>query len=281
MAVYLDWPLAEIPDLVSQYDRYAEIYDLIFQSRGDDINFYVGQACEILPRGGDMLELGTGTGRLAEGLVAAGFGVVGSDFSKGMLRRAYERQQRIGANFVPLYADIKTMALQRKFPLIVAPFGMMAHLLTAAERLAVMRVVFDHLEPGGHFIFDDLPNWISGPAKGDTLDSIGAATDPDTALQVRATSTSIDIAGEPLTLCYHFLDWFNADGLIRRVSVRVVFRNTALEDDLRWLAEAGFQDVQLLGGFDRRPFVTAQPSANARLIVTCVRPPRARRESAS
>jgi hypothetical protein len=272
MAAHLDWPLAATPDVVSEYDRYAEIYDLIFKSRGDDIKFYVDQAHEILPEGGELLELGTGTGRLAESLVEAGFGVVGVDFSTGMLRHAYERQQRIGAKFVPLYADIRNMALERRFPLIIAPFGVMAHLLTVEERLAAICTIFNHLEPSGCFIFDDLPNWISGPAKGDTLEVVGTAVDPDTGLEVRATTTSFDIDGEPLTLCYHFLDWFNDNGLVRRVSVRVVFRNTALEDDLRWLGDTGFQNVQLFGGFDRRPFAMTKPDDNSRLIIKCVRP---------
>ncbi len=272
MAAHLDWPLAETPDLVSEYDRYAEIYDLIFKTRGDDIKFYVDQAREILPAGGEILELGTGTGRLAESLVETGFVVVGVDSSKGMLRRAHERQQRIGANFVPLHVDIRNMALGRTFRLIIAPFGVMAHLLTVEERVAAMRTVFDHLEPGGTFIFDDLPNWISGPAKGDAIDVVGTALDPGTGLQVRATSTSIDIGGEPLTLCYHFLDWLKDSGLVRRVSVRVVFRNTALEDDLRWLGDAGFAQIRLFGGFDRRTFDRATPNSNSRLIIRCTRP---------
>jgi hypothetical protein len=165
------------------------------------------------------------------------------------------------------------MALGRRFPLVIAPFGMMAHLIHEDTRREVMRRVFDHLEQGGTFIFDDLPGWLAGPAAGDRIEVVGTAQDPETGLDVRATSVSIDIAGEPLTLCFHFLDWQTGGQLVRRVTVRVIYRNTTIEDEIRWLREAGFRHFVLLGGFDGRPFSKTELKNNSRLIIQCERPP--------
>lgn len=272
MRTHLDWPVTEEPDLAAEYDRYADVYDMFFHARGEDLDFYTNRIREILTPGGELLELGTGTGRVAERLTGAGFRVTGVDFSRGMLEKAFERQQRIGDRFTPLYADVRTLALGRRFPLIIAPFGMMAHLLRDEDRQETMRRVFDHLEPGGTFIFDDMPAWLAGPATGEQTEIVGMAQDPATGLGIRATSVAIDIADAPLTLCFHFLDWLRENKLVKRVSVKVLFRNTALEDEVQWLRDAGFLNIALIGGFDCRPFDAADMKNNSRLIIQCSRP---------
>ncbi|MFO0660553.1 MAG: hypothetical protein U0165_12085 [Polyangiaceae bacterium] len=74
MPGYLDWPIEGDPSIEEEYDRYAVVYDLLFGARGDDLEYYVRVAKEALPQGGEILELGTGTGRVAEEeTVEAGF----------------------------------------------------------------------------------------------------------------------------------------------------------------------------------------------------------------
>jgi len=50
--------------------------------------------------------------------------------------------------------DICTFNLERKFDLIIAPFRVFMHLLTVDEQLKALDTVFEHLNPGGNFIFD-------------------------------------------------------------------------------------------------------------------------------
>lgn len=269
MPAHLDWPVTEVPDIASEYDRYAGIYDSIFNGRINDIGFYVNFARQFLPEKGTILELGTGTGRLAEYLVNDGFNVIGVDFSRAMLEIAKKRKDRLGNQFKPVYGDVRQLSLNRNFRLITAPFGMMAHLISKDDRRTVLHKVFQHLEPGGTFIFDDMPNWLSGPATGDDLELIGTAVDAETGFQIRATSLSIDVAAQPLTLCYHYLDWLDEGKLVRRITVRVIYRNSSLEDELELLAEAGFNKIELLGGFDGAPFDLTQMSNNKRLIIHC------------
>jgi SAM-dependent methyltransferase len=262
----LDWPLTTPPSAEEEYDGYAEAYDLGIGARSIDLDFYVDEARRAAGEGGELIELGTGTGRVAERLVQAGFRVIGVDFSARMLARAAERVGRLGDRYRTVRADVRALDLGVRVPLVIAPFGMLAHLLTDADRQATLRAVFAHLAPGGTFVFDDLPAWIH-PSDGARLEVIREEHDAATGRTVRLSTSSIDIAGEPLTLSYHFIDWLDGARLVRRAVARLVFRNSALDDDLAWLAAAGFERLELLGGFDGRPFLRDDPGANQRLIV--------------
>lgn len=71
---------------------------------------------------------------------------------------------------------------------------------------------------------------------------------------------------------YDIIDWREADGRIaRRRVVRVVFRNIDLADELSLLHQAGFERVDLLGGFDGRAFDRDQLTTNQRLVARCQR----------
>ena len=199
MPIHLDWPPERTPSVEQEYGVYAEIYDLTIGVRTVDVDFYVANARATLPRGGVVLELGTGTGRMAERLVDSGFRVVGVDSSRDMLARAEGRATRLEGRFEPVRCDVRTMALGRQFRMVIAPFAMMAHLLTERDRLDTMRAVFEHLEPGGVFLYDDIPAWLSGPSNGEQLEVIRTTRDPATGMQVRLMATTVDIAREPLT----------------------------------------------------------------------------------
>ena len=82
----------------------------------------------------------------------------------------------------------------------------------------------------------------------------------------------MDAAGEPLTVRYDFIDWLAGDEVTKRVVVRVVFRNIALDEETALLAAAGFEQIEVLGGFDGRAFDPSNLSANERLIIRCRRP---------
>ena len=72
----------------------SDAYDFIEDARrnyGNDIPFYI-ELC----RGADrILELGTGTGRVAWALAQAGYEVCGLDLSRGMLARAEAKRKRM------------------------------------------------------------------------------------------------------------------------------------------------------------------------------------------
>ena len=140
---------------MNYYDSWAEIYDWVYAWRRDDVRFYVEQA---RLSGGSVLELGSGTGRVAIPIARAGVEVVGLESSTAMLREA---QRKTGAASeasagVPLWVegDMRDFSLGRKFALVIIPFRGFLSLLSVGEQLDCLRHIRGHLAPGGRLIFD-------------------------------------------------------------------------------------------------------------------------------
>ncbi len=271
LASDVDWPMRGYA-AGDEYVKYAGVYDVLFASLLDDEQLYVRAAGSCLRSGEPLLEIGTGTGRLAERLLRAGHDVLGVDVSSAMLEHAAEKLAGFGARYRAVQADVRAMNLGRKFALAIVPYGTVAHLLTDEDRRQAFRCVFEHLEPGGTFIFDDMPSWLAGKADSSKLEVRRTGFDPVANMPVRLLCNAMDAAGEPFTVRYDFIDWLVGDDVAKRVVVRVVFRNIALEEEKALLAAAGFEQIDVLGNFDGRPFDLSNVAANQRLIVRCRRP---------
>ena len=267
----IDWPPQQTNNPGGEYVRYAQIYDALFDDLNEDARFYAGLATRELPAGGEMLELGIGTGRLAEKFIHAGYKVTGVDVSAEMLAHAETRLAPHKGQYHLLKADVRSLSLGRTFSLVVAPYGMVAHLLTNEDRRAAFRRIYEHVEPGGVFYFDDLPDWMSGPEDSTRLELSKTGIDSVTGLPVRLMTNLMAVAGEPLSVRYDIIDWLKDDRVSRRLIIRIVFRNMELKEELQMLEEAGFEKVELLGDFDGGAFDSNHPRKNKRLIFCCRR----------
>ena len=110
----------------------------------------VAFARQVWPRGGHLLDLGCGTGRLASALAAAGFRVTGADRSAGMLQQARQRGVAAacaGADALP-WADgtfdgaisVAVMHHLAAAPLVAAGIAEMVRVTRAGGHI----VVWDH-----------------------------------------------------------------------------------------------------------------------------------------
>jgi SAM-dependent methyltransferase len=263
-----DWPMSDGDVSEEVYARWASVYDVLLGelAPADDAAFYIGVARDCAGPGGAVLELGMGTGRVTGRLLEAGFEVLGVDSSKEMLAQA---ARKLGDNprFRAIHGDVRKERLGRTFRLAIAPYGMVAHLLTDADRVEAFRATWEHLEPGGVFAFDDMPGWLAGKADGTHLEQRLTGHDAATGMPVRLLSNAIEVAGKPLTVRYDLVDWLAGSEVARRLVIRVVFRNVPLDDELRMLREAGFSRVDVLADFRGRPFDRRNLAANQRLIV--------------
>jgi SAM-dependent methyltransferase len=266
----LDWPPTEALDSSdATYADYAEIYDALFDHLNAETGFYLDQAHQALGDEGSILEIGSGTGRLTRHLLAAGYTVAAVEPSEAMLARAEPRLAQFGAQYQPHHSDISRLALNERFGLAVAPYGMVAHLLSDEDRLRAFEQVYEHLAPGGFFIFDDMPGWLGDTADSRLLSERSSAIDPATGLNVRLLCNTMDVVEQPLSVRYDIIDWLVADKVARRSVIRVVFRNISLPDELELLRRAGFADVELFGDFTAKPFRADDLTANERLVVKC------------
>jgi SAM-dependent methyltransferase len=94
----------------------------------------------VLPRGASVLELGCGTGRIADALVTLGHPTTGVDQSAAMLAQVHRA--------TPVLADIEDLDLGRRFDGVV----LASHLVNTADpaqRRAFLTTCARHIDPRG------------------------------------------------------------------------------------------------------------------------------------
>ncbi|HEX3317641.1 MAG TPA: class I SAM-dependent methyltransferase [Solirubrobacteraceae bacterium] len=96
--------------------------------------------------GGDVLDVGCGTGRVALDLARAGHAVTGLDRDPALVQALRERAA--GLPVTAVEADARAFALGRRFALIVVPMQTVQLLGGAEGRAAFLCCARDHLAPG-------------------------------------------------------------------------------------------------------------------------------------
>lgn len=138
--------------MVSYGDDWAHIYDSVIDL-SEDIPFWVAEA---QASGGPVLELGSGTGRVAIPIAQAGVSVVGVDSSSEMVKaaRAKARKLRLGKDVLSFVkGDMRDISLGRRFPLAIIPFRAFQFMLSPADQFQALATIKEHLAPGGRVVF--------------------------------------------------------------------------------------------------------------------------------
>jgi SAM-dependent methyltransferase len=236
-----------------EYDRvaaqwYDPAYALLRDCAGDTA-FYHALAHEA---GGPILELGCGTGRVLLPIARDGFDCVGLDASPAML--AVLREKHPPPNLRLVQARMQDFDLSpARFGLIFSAFRPLQHLYTVADQLACLACVRRHLAPGAPFAFDVFapdPARLAAEEEPWTED---ARFESDGEEVVREVSITRDLGTQTQTVRMRYR---------RRRGTTVTHEATEVFR-MRWywryelehlLARAGFRELVLYGGFDRRPF---------------------------
>ncbi|MFI6167970.1 class I SAM-dependent DNA methyltransferase [Nocardia sp. NPDC051052] len=129
--------------------RYDESYAELFEPE------VVGPMVELLVRladGGQALELGIGTGRVALPLARRGVPVHGIDLSPAMVTRL--RAKPDSAAIGVTIGDFATTRVNGPFSVAYLVFNTIMNLTTQAEQVACFANVAAHLEPSGCFVIE-------------------------------------------------------------------------------------------------------------------------------
>jgi len=103
-------------------------------------------------RGGRVLELGIGTGRVALPLAGRGVEVHGIDLSEAMVAKLREKPG--GADIPVTIGDFATTRVEGTFTLAYLVYNTIQNLTTQDEQVACFENVAAHLEPGGSFVIE-------------------------------------------------------------------------------------------------------------------------------
>jgi SAM-dependent methyltransferase len=110
--------------------------------------------------GGPVLDLGCGTGRVALHLARGGHEVLGVDRDPELVAELVARAASEALPVEGVVADVRSLDLERRFPLALAPMQLAQLLSEGAQRHLLFERIAAHLEPGGAAalaIVDELP----------------------------------------------------------------------------------------------------------------------------
>jgi SAM-dependent methyltransferase len=130
-------------------------YRATYEKRTGDVAFYVARCTA---RGGRVLEIGCGNGRITLPLARAGLAVTGLDLSRPMLadlRAALKAEPPEVEGRVHLVrGDMRSARVPGRFHTLICPFNAFLHLYQREDVERFLARVREHLAPRGRFLFD-------------------------------------------------------------------------------------------------------------------------------
>ncbi len=249
-------------DAPERADALARLYDLDLAADQGDLDLYLAMAART---GGPVVELCSGTGRVAVPLAASGYEVTGVDIEPAMVARATLRADAIGRDgrgrggaerLSWVTGDLFDVAIEGAgtFGLGILALNSILLLGGPREQRRAIAVMAQLLAPGGIAVVD---LWL--PLAEDLVRFDGGIglewvrTDPETGAEVvKTTAAWYDSATRALTLTTIF-DLSDRGGPVRRW-VRADAMHLLSADDLRMYAEdAGLEVEVMAGDYDLSP----------------------------
>jgi SAM-dependent methyltransferase len=188
------------------FDAYARYYDLLYTDKD-----YRGEATFVDrllrqhgSRGGQLLELGCGTGKHAIELARRGWQVVGVDRSEEMVVQAKNRnfnsEETIQKAISFQVGDVRTVRVDQQFDSVISLFHVLSYQTTNADLQAEIATAATHLRSGGLFLFDF---WY-GPAVLTNLPAVRVKRIEDDDLEVtRIAEPELRTEVNQVTVNYH------------------------------------------------------------------------------
>jgi SAM-dependent methyltransferase len=248
-----------VKQTMNSYAQIARFYDWENAEFTEDLPYWCELARE---RGGPVLELGCGTGRVLLHLARENFEATGVDSAPEMIalaRRRLEKQPSLAGRVQLVEADFRRLDLKKTYPLILAPFNTFSHLIEPADADGALGSIAAHLAPGGGFALA-LPNPIpiySSLPEGLVLERTFRDGDRGSTVQ-QFSSLRVDRAAQlgHITWLYDEID---SEGKVTRTIVPMTLRYFFPNEIPLLFERAGLQLSHLWGDYDRSPFAEDSP----------------------
>ncbi len=232
-----------------------QLYDLMFPGGGPAVDFYRAEAKR---RGGQVLELGCGTGQKLIPIASDGVPCVGLDLSPDMLAAARRKSDESGVVVDWVQGDMTSFDLGRTFDLVFVTGNSLLHLHEGEDLISCFRSVRRHLAPGARLIFDVFNPSVRMLADADgvrrTRESL-SFTDPERG-RVRVDVADTYDALAQVTRGTWFLSTdARSDFVVAPVEVRSIYP----QELPLLLSLGGLRLVDRYGDWPDRPFTSDSP----------------------
>ncbi len=200
--------------MTDPYAADAPYYDLLHARLEDDIGLWLSYAGRTqLP----VLEIGTGTGRIALALARSGHEVVGVDPSPAMLAIARKRADDDALDATFFEGTATTVPLdQGRFGFVLLPFDVFLYCADGQEQLDMLRALAAALHFSGQLAID-LPGpalWLDPSANGQPIMAFSGPLEDGAHLDVWHIHED-DLAAQTRTLRVSY-ERTGQDGIVRR-----------------------------------------------------------------
>ena len=164
------------------FDDYAAYYDLLYQDKNyqKEAQYICGLLDDNGIRSGEILELGSGTGKHAEEFAKMGFCVHGIDLSPEMVQEANHRNNNLEDQLYFEVGDVRNYKVGKKSDAVISLFHVISYQIKNEDIQEMFKTAAKHLKHNGVFIFDF---WY-GP---------GVLTDPPAIRQKRLENKDIEV----------------------------------------------------------------------------------------
>jgi SAM-dependent methyltransferase len=249
-------------------DEYADAarYDYEYGTAGADLAFYGGLAAAA---GARILDVATGTGRVALALAEAGHQVTAVDINAGMLAVAESKDEAGAVGWVE--QDARELKVRGKFDLAIVAGNALQQFTTNADRTAVLKGIYRQLDAGGTLAFA-----VRFPHPAELLRSVESPeiwhTDTDAAAShdVESGTQRYDAATQLMT--HQTYRQYAVDGSPASAPTTTTLRYALPQELVGALETARFEVEGVYADFAGTP-LTAETAATASALVLVARKP--------
>ena len=207
-------------------------------------------------RGGPVLEMACGSGRLTIPIARTGVEIVGMDLSSSMLEAARAKASAAGLRLEFIQGDMRDFHLPNRFGLIFLAGNSLQHLLSVDDLRRCLACARRHLAPGGRLVFD-----VSNPDPAQLARDSGQrnpvmqVSDPKRGLTVLEEKATYDPASGIRDVVWYLSGPGEPDFRVIDYRLRMIFP-AEIEQAL---AATGFRVNTRFGEYTRIPFEPASP----------------------
>lgn len=235
--------------------RDPQTYDLECDTFDEDWPFLEQWA---RARGGPLLDLACGTGRMALRLAAQGYAVTGVDIVPEMIAHARQKAANRALTVAWVVADARTFQLSQQFPGIYMLMNAFQFLLTRADHEATLARVREHLRPEGGFLFE---------TRNPSPRNLGEVRHPEPQQFTTPEGGQLVITErqhyDPLTQIQHYTcdyRWFQAGVPTRQKTRRTALRYVFPQEMEALLFYNGFHIRACYGNWQQAPLTATSPA---------------------